>query len=106
MATENEYTKPLRRTVSRRRTIQGAAIAGAGLAAAALIGCRAEEQSTPSATGGQSVSQPKRGGTISYAGGVVASWDTRGTTLDPHINSPLGVVGFRLFYQALLAYDF
>lgn len=89
--------------LSRRQALRGAALGSIGLEMATLIGCGQKEK--PVATTAPEAKQPKPGGVITHAGGLAGSWDTRGTTLDPHINSGLGAMGYRLFYQGLLAYD-
>jgi peptide/nickel transport system substrate-binding protein len=70
-----------------------------------MIACGAEEKPSPVEVSTSVAKQPKRGGTISHVGGNVASYDTRGVPLDPHINSALSASTFRHFYQGLLGYD-
>lgn len=90
--------------VNRRRLLQGAALGGAGLAAATLIGCgRAERPTTTRETA--PAKQPKYGGFVTHAGGSAGTYDTRGTGLDPHVQEQNGAMSLRLVYQGLLAYD-
>ncbi|MFI5269513.1 MAG: hypothetical protein ACHQ7M_19215, partial [Chloroflexota bacterium] len=49
--------------------------------------------------------QPKRGGTLNYAGGVWGSFDTQGRTFDPHVQTQSGSRSYTLFYDRLLAYN-
>lgn len=64
----------LQRRASRSRVLRGAALGGAGLAAAAVIGCREERR--PAAPGAPEAREPKRGGTlIGFDDGDLASFD-------------------------------
>lgn len=101
MMTETRYGERFRRKrLSRRWVLKGATLSGTGLAAAAIIGCGREEQPAAPVT-----REPRRGGIINHAGGPAGSWDTRGSTFDPHVNSPTITMGYRLFAQGLLGYD-
>lgn len=52
------------RTITRRRWIRGAVIGGAGLGAAALIGCRGDKEREPASPDQLAEAAPKQGGTI------------------------------------------
>ncbi len=78
MAAENNYWDRFsQRRVTRRRMLQGTALTGAGLAAAAVIGCGDEEEgggtspgtTTPPASG-TTGGTPTRGGVFSWSGSV------------------------------------
>ena len=64
----------LRRTISRRTTLRGGAIAGAGAASLALVGCGDDDSSSGSKTGllptaapqATAAKQPKPGGSLSF----------------------------------------
>ncbi len=93
--------------MSRRRMLQGTALGGAGLAAAAIIGCDEEEGDStsqqPSGQGGNVSDQPTRGGTI--------NWINAGTEALPHIDihsntfGPLQDNGPGLAYSRVLGFD-
>lgn len=101
---ENNFWKRVGyRPVARRQALRAGALGGTTLAAATLLGCG--EQKPAVAPEAPAVKQPKRGGILTHAGGEGGSYDTRGTTLDPHINSALGAGTFRHLYQGLVAYD-
>jgi peptide/nickel transport system substrate-binding protein len=93
------------RQMSRRRLLRGSALGVAGLAAATALACT-RSSAPPATTGAPTAGQPKRGGVIVHAGGPLGTYDTQGTTLDPHVNVPLGTRSFRHFYQGLLGYEF
>jgi peptide/nickel transport system substrate-binding protein len=106
MSGELEDGSAWRWRLDRRTLLRGAGVGGAGLTVAAFAACRTSERPAPASVNQPAVSkQPRRGGTIVHSGGDVASYDTRGTTLDPHINSALGASTFRHFYQGLVGYD-
>jgi peptide/nickel transport system substrate-binding protein len=91
---------------SRRRLLRGAALGGAGLAAATMLGCATGNQSGGTSTTGATASkEPKRGGVITHAGGSAGTYDTRGTGLDPQVQEQNGAMTLRLIYNGLLAYD-
>jgi ABC-type transport system substrate-binding protein len=85
---------------SRRAVIGGA---GAGLAGIGLasIACNAR----PKATSQPVAAQPKRGGTLTYAGGAAGSYDTSGSGFDPTLQSQSRAKGYTLFYERLVAYN-
>jgi peptide/nickel transport system substrate-binding protein len=96
------------RGLSRRSLIAGST-AGASLLLAG-VACNANRSGTTSTKSGASAAsgataQPKKGGTINYAGGQAGSYDTQGRTFDPMIQTQFGAKSYTLFYQRLLAYD-
>ena len=86
-----------------RRRLAGSSAAGAGFALAAA--CSTRRPSSPSAPGAATTAQPRRGGTISYAGGGAGSFDSQGRGFDSYIQSQLGAKGYTLFYERLVCYD-
>src|SRR5581483_10049367 len=88
-----------RQYINRRHALKGAALGGAGLAAAALVGCG--RSGTPTAApGAVEQNQPKRGGILIHRNG----YETQGTGFDPHVISIFFSEGYTLFYQRLLSY--
>jgi peptide/nickel transport system substrate-binding protein len=94
-----------RTRLDRRRLIQRAGLGGTSVAVAMALGCSSRQR--PPAGGSQQSagSQPKRGGTLTYAGGDAGSYDTRGASFDPNANLQQGAKSFGLFYERLLAYN-
>jgi len=91
---------------SRRGLLRSVALGGAGLAASTLAcGSRGRPAQTSGSPAGSQPQQPKKGGTLSYAGGAAGSYDTQGRTFDPMIQTQFGAKSYTLFYQRLLAYD-
>jgi ABC-type transport system substrate-binding protein len=89
-----------RLTVSRRRVLRHAGIGAGGLAAAALLGCR-QEQEPPVQQPAQA--QPKRGGVLTR---LTPSTGVYTVGFDPHVvsgASETGHMGF--FYQTLVRYN-
>src|SRR4051812_18686040 len=109
MVERPSWTRLTARSITRRRLLSSAATGGALLAGSTILACGGRNSSSNASSGrsnqSRAANEPKRGGVIAHAGGKAGSYDTQGTTLDPHINSPLGARGFRLMYQGLLAYD-
>ena len=95
--------------LSRRKALQAAGVAGAGLAAAAAVGCNTSQKqgaaSNQAQGGSKAGKQPVRGGVINYAGGVLGSFDIQGRTFDPNIQTQSGARSYTLFYDRLLAYN-
>ena len=65
MADHNYWTRTIHQRVSRRAMLRGAAVAGAGLASAALIGCGEDEETevsapAPAPAGGVAAAEDKR----------------------------------------------
>jgi peptide/nickel transport system substrate-binding protein len=89
------------RRISRRRGLQGAALAGAGLAAAALIACTNEQQTGTTGTQQQGA-QPKRGGTLTRSRGELI--DGYGSGFDPYVLTGAYPPLMGLFYQNLIKY--
>ena len=92
---------------SRRRLLQDAGAGGAGLAIATTAACSSGKRppagSSASTPGAQ---QPKRGGTIIYAGGSGAgSYDVEALGFDPHAQLEFFEKSYTLFYERLLAYN-
>jgi peptide/nickel transport system substrate-binding protein len=92
----------IQRRIGRRRFVATAA-AGAALATLACNTSRGGGTAKPSSSG--AAKQPKKGGVVSYAGGIWGSFDIQGRSFDPHIQTQSGVRSYRLFYDSLLAYD-
>lgn len=104
MQGDEAYRRPLRRWwLSRRTVLQGAALGGAGFAAA-FVGCAQPKQTAPSVAP-QAMPQPNRGGIIAREGGSGTAKDTEGRAFDPHTELPVFAITLRLVYQALLGYD-
>jgi len=90
--------------LSRRRLVAGAGSAGALLAMSTIACSSRGKPASTSQPGSQSAKQPKRGGVVSYAGGV-GSQDTGGRPLDPNTQTQGGAKSFALFYERLVAYN-
>ena len=71
----------------RRSLIRAGAVGGAGMASAFLLACGRSEQQPDNRTVQQ---QPKRGGSLTHAGGPAGTYDTRGVDFDPHSYAPVG----------------
>jgi ABC-type transport system substrate-binding protein len=99
MAADKSYWK---KQLGRRSVLRWSALGSAGALGASLIGCG--DRAAP-ATPAQEVKQPKRGGTLTHAGGSAGSFDTQGVGLDPMTYLSIAGLGYRLFYQGLLAFD-
>lgn len=85
---------------SRRALLRGSGL----VATAAVLGCGRRTPS--SAAPRQAARQPKRGGTLSYAGGRAgSSYDTQGLAFEPYMTVPFPAKSFTLFYERLLAYN-
>src|SRR6478609_7380459 len=91
-------------TLNRRRLVAGAGSAGALVALSAACGSRGKSGSGAQPSGGTSQKQPKRGGVVSYSGGV-GSQDTGGRPIDPNTQTQGGAKSFSLFYERLAAYN-
>ena len=97
------------RQLGRRRLLAGVGAGGLGLTA--LAGACNTSRTPASSAGGKSTAaipaakQPKRGGTLNYAGGLAGSFDTQGRSFDPHIQTQGGSKGYTLFYERLLGYN-
>ena len=107
MAGEQWQSGVIRRQLNRRRLL---ATAGAGATALAVAcGNRRGNGGGPPAkqqTGaGRAAKQPKRGGNLNYAGGILGSFDTQGRSFDPHIQTQYGARSYTLFYERLVAYN-
>jgi peptide/nickel transport system substrate-binding protein len=89
-----------RKAVSRRRALQGAAIGGAGLATAALIGCGRQAEPAPTTTTTETTTQvqAKRGGTLNHRMASEFLW----AGYDPHVGNQAQGSSMALFYQTLL----
>jgi peptide/nickel transport system substrate-binding protein len=106
MAGEQWQSPLIHRRMNRRRLISAAGIGTAGLA----VACSTRKGSGTGSSAGQAPSspaakQPKRGGTLNYAGGVLGSFDIQGRTFDPHIQTQSGSRSYTLFYERLVAYN-
>jgi peptide/nickel transport system substrate-binding protein len=86
--------------VNRRRVLGGAALTGAGVAAATLVGCGRPGSPASTTSGSPAAKQPKRGGILVHRNG----YETQGTGFDSHIVSIFFSEGYTLFYQRLLSY--
>lgn len=81
MTDSNYWSRFWDHRISRRRLIRGAALGGAGLTAAAVIGCGDEDEGTTGTSPGgspgaaQSAGEPKRGGTLKLAVNEPPNWD-------------------------------
>ncbi len=98
MTDERNYWNSLWKTrASRRQVLRGAALGGAGLAAAVVIGCGEEETSTSSPAGGTGAAagEPKRGGVITW----LSQSNETANTLDIH------KIGHTTMYRAGMAYN-
>ena len=109
MLSETYWSNLRQRTVRRRRLLVRGGLGAAALALAPALACNAGK---PGATGGSAASgattgaaQPKRGGTLIYAGGAAGSQDVGGRTFDPDIQTQFAAKNYILFYDRLLSYD-
>jgi peptide/nickel transport system substrate-binding protein len=91
--------------VKRRTLLQAGIVAGAGLAGVACRPQRSATQTRAASTQGTTAKQPRRGGTLNYAGGEAGSYDNRGVPLDPNTNAQFGAKSFSLYYERLFGYD-
>jgi len=91
--------------ITRRRFLRGAGpIAVVG--ALPLVACSASKrQRSPVAAAGAATPAPRRGGILSYAGGLAGSADTLGLTFDPVIQTQYRAKSYGLFYERLVGYD-
>ena len=109
MTEKHVGTSHLSRPTARRRLLRGAGLTTAGLLAASAAGCSrgggaGQGQKAPAVDSG--AKQPKRGGTITYAGGSGAgSWDVEALGFDPHTQLEFFAKSYTLIYQRLLAYN-
>jgi len=106
MSERNYWSSLAMRAVSRRRLMLGAT-GTAALALTPALSCGSRPAATsggrPQAAGvGQ---QPKKGGTLIYAGGAAGSQDVGGRTFDPDIQTQFAAKNYILFYDRLLAYN-
>ena len=87
---------------SRRRVIA----AGGAALGAVTIACSTGNKGAPSSArqSGGAAKQPKRGGVVSYSGGV-GSQDTGGRPIDANTQTQGGAKSFALFYERLVAYN-
>jgi len=83
--------------------LKSTAVGAAGLVSPA-IGCstRAKPAGSPTESG---QAKPRRGGTLTYAGGASGTYDSAGGGFDPTIQSQTRAKGYTLFYDRLLAYN-
>lgn len=88
------------RRLSRRRMLTGAAMGGAGVAVATVLGC----QKAPGPAASPTAKEPKRGGILVHGGGQAGSGEATGRPLDPHVNHSGLTPIYRLFYQGMLGY--
>jgi peptide/nickel transport system substrate-binding protein len=88
--------------VRRRQLLQRAALAGTGLSALG-VACNAARNPARATSGASK--QPKKGGTLNYAGGAAGSYDTQGRTFDPNNQVQFSAKSYKLFYERLLGYD-
>jgi peptide/nickel transport system substrate-binding protein len=101
---EGYWDRLSRRTVRRRALIAGSA--GVSALAMASLSCGNRQPTASSGASGASGSQqPKRGGTLIYAGGAAGASDSQGRTFDPDIQTQFAAKNYTLFYERLLAYD-
>jgi peptide/nickel transport system substrate-binding protein len=103
MAAQLRRAGRAQRSISRRRLIAGSSAAAAALAVACKT--RSGAGSSAGQSAGQTAKQPKSGGTLNYAGGVLGSFDIQGRTFDPDIQTQSGARSYTLWYDRLLAYD-
>src|SRR5947209_7596736 len=101
-ARERQAPAPRLGTFDRRLLLQGIAL-GATATAIACSGKSPSRSTAPAQQAGQSgtataaAKQPKRGGTLSYAGGRAgSSWDTQGLSFEPYVNLPFPAKSFSL----------
>jgi peptide/nickel transport system substrate-binding protein len=87
-----------------RRRLMGAVASTGALAAVSTLACSSRGKPAAPSSGAQSARQPKRGGVVSYSGGV-GSQDTGGRPLDPNTQTQGGAKSFALFYERLVAYN-
>ncbi|HTE84937.1 MAG TPA: ABC transporter substrate-binding protein, partial [Dehalococcoidia bacterium] len=74
--------------------------------AVTAIACNTNKGAAPTAkSSGGAAKQPKKGGVVNYAGGLLGSFDLAGRSWDPHVQTQSGTRSLRLFYDTLLAYD-
>ena len=97
----------LRRRLNRRSVLQRTALGGAGFAAATALACSTSHKqgATSGQQAGGAAKQPKRGGTLTFAGGMAGSYDVQGRSFDPMIQTQFSAKGYTLFYERLVAYD-
>lgn len=97
------------RQLSRRRLFRAAAWGGTAAAAATSFACggtrRQSSVGGSAATSSQAAGQPKRGGSVTFAGGMAGSYDLQGRSFDPAIQTQFGAKSYSLFYERLLAYN-
>ncbi len=99
---QDYWQKFWQRQISRRRMLQGVAVGGAGLAAAAVIGCGDEEEPSAQPTGtGAAAEQPRQGGTFAYT-----QTSEVAPTMDTHRISHTLFQGMGLAYNKLVKHDF
>lgn len=87
MTTEGYWTRAMRGHTSRRRMLQGSALAGLGLAGAALVGCGGEDEPSPAPATGSPAATRAAGGTAT-ATAAPESAVKRGGKAVQHITTP------------------
>jgi ABC-type transport system substrate-binding protein len=96
-------TQPL---LTRRRLIARASAVASAVPLLSAFACRQSATQNPqSSAAGQSARQPRRGGSLSYAGGAAGSNDTRGRTFDPQVQTQWSSKSYTLFYERLVGYN-
>src|SRR5438105_240076 len=92
---------------SRRGLLRSAGVGGAVIAMAA-VACRGAKKPAGNSgvnAPGQAAIQPRRGGTLVYAGGSGGSFDIQGRSFDPYIQTQQSSKSYGLFYSRLVAYN-
>jgi peptide/nickel transport system substrate-binding protein len=80
--------------------------AAAGLfALTSAAACSTKNPARNAASPSPAAAQPKRGGTLVYAGGVSGSYDIQGRTFDPYVQTQQSSKSYGLFYSRLVAYN-
>jgi len=103
MSAQDAFVSQAQPRIVRRQLLRGGAIAAAGVAAPAALGCSRRHQ--PSSQTG-AAKQPRRGGTLLYpGGGGVGSYDIEGYGFDPASQLQFFAKAYTLFYERLLAYN-
>jgi peptide/nickel transport system substrate-binding protein len=89
-----------------RRWLLRTSAAGGALAAISTAGCSTgKPPGNAASTSSPTAAQPKRGGTLTYAGGIAGSYDIRGRGFDPYVQTQQSSKSYGLFYSRLLAYN-
>jgi peptide/nickel transport system substrate-binding protein len=87
----------------RRRALLATGAAGAGIVLTAA--CRVQGGTNTTSTGASGAKQPKKGGTLNYAGGIVGSFDTQGSGFDPMTVAASAGRNYAFNYERLIAYN-